>query len=223
LSRAGEAESAANCGPEIRLSKKAFSAVLAVAAMLALPPVPTTAQTLLDFGQTVSATAKANVDKARALRMGVNGQAADLRQSILILESVIKENPEYYRAWYNLGLAKLKAEPDNTAGFEAPLKKAIEIQESNTSIRDGSVYNTLGYGYLQNGDHKQAIDFLLKGLTVPGNSDWTSSALHYNLGRLYYETQDFSRAEHYLSISRDKYGNPAAGQLLDSISKLQKK
>ncbi|MFZ1815286.1 MAG: tetratricopeptide repeat protein [Rhizobiaceae bacterium] len=201
-----------------------FDLILSLPVILLLAAFPgnSIAGQVRTFGQMIDKNLNDQVSRARLLRLGVEGQPLDVDQSIEILTSVTNSNPGFYRAQYNLGLALLKKHPDQPEHFLPALEKAAEIETTDSNIKDGSIYNTLGWSLLTNLKYDEAETYLRKGLDyAASNSDWTNSALNFNMGRLYFETQRYDKAKKFLSVAADSYGNPTAIEMIATIDKLK--
>jgi tetratricopeptide (TPR) repeat protein len=70
------------------------------------------------------------------------------------LEPITKQYPDYFLARYNLGLT-YSAQRDNAAAIEE-LKRAQQIN-IDRQLGEPTIYNALGWAYLQNGNYDQAL------------------------------------------------------------------
>lgn len=174
------------------------------------------------FGQTIPVSIHTIVEDAKRLRYSRDATEDDIEQSVQELQQVVDDNPDYYRAVYNLGLAKMKLKPDDPDFFLNTLKEAAKIEKSNQNIADGSIYNTIGWIELNNKNYTAAETWLNTAINSQASSDWTKSASHYNMGRIHFENQNLELAKRFLTISANKYGNPAAISLLDTVEKIEK-
>jgi Tfp pilus assembly protein PilF len=173
------------------------------------------------FGQAVLPAQDQAIDRAKQLRLPygkVRERARnDARQSISILEPIIKSNPEHYRALFNLALAQHEAGDYPTA--KQTFDQAIAVRQK-LSIPDISLLNSAGWVSMENGDYAAAEDRLLMALKdIENGSPQTQASVYNNLGQLYFYTQRFDEAEKYLTIARDKFASKAAGETLLQIRK----
>lgn len=172
------------------------------------------------FGQEVSEGLEKLVVDARKKRLPyIDGY--DPEASVTILNEVLISKPDYYRAYYNLGLAHHELEDYNQS--KKSFDKALEIHESQ-NIKDNTIFNTAGWVSLKNNDLKRAEELLKKAeLLTKGDGSFTERAVHSNLGELYFLTQKFELSKDYFIISRDKYKSSTAGDYLKLIEEIQKK
>jgi tetratricopeptide (TPR) repeat protein len=185
---------------------------------------PATGEILIDStGQEVDRALDAEVSRARELRMENLGEEFDVDESIEILQRITEQNPNYYRAWYNLALSYLKRNPDDSKLYLDAFDRAAKIQESDPDIKDGSLYNSYGWALLNAQQYVDAEEKLKRGLALEEtNTSWTNSALHYNLGRLYFERGDYDRSARFLDVAIKEFGNPAAIELRAVLDGLKK-
>jgi Tfp pilus assembly protein PilF len=173
-------------------------------------------------GQTIDSALDEQVSEARELRME-KLTGFDVDKSIAMLEAITRDNPNYFRAWYNLALSYLKRDSEDTKPALEAFQKAADIQAADPAIHDGSLYNSYGWTLLNAREYDAAEKNLLRGVELQdANSEWTNSALNYNLGRLYFERGDFVRAEDFLTVAITRYGNPAAVDLKAILDKTKK-
>jgi tetratricopeptide (TPR) repeat protein len=172
-------------------------------------------------GQEVDSDLDARVTEARSFRL--KGPNLDLDKSIALLEEITREKADYYRAWYNLALAYLQKDPENFEPIQKAFQTAADIQAKDPNIVDGSLYNSFGWALLNEGQYAAAEENLMLGLKLADtNSEWTNSALNYNLGRLYFEQGDIPSAEKYLGTAADRYKNGMAIELKSIIDKTKR-
>ncbi|MGH6925650.1 MAG: hypothetical protein ACRED5_18130 [Propylenella sp.] len=172
-------------------------------------------------GQEVDSELDARLTNARSFRL--KGPNFDLDKSIVLLEEITREKADYYRAWYNLALAYLQKDPEDFEPIQKAFQTAADIQAKDPNIVDGSLYNSFGWALLNEGQYAAAEENLMLGLKLAEtNSDWTNSALNYNLGRLYFEQGNIPSAEEYLGTAADRYKNGMAIELKAIIDKTRK-
>jgi Tfp pilus assembly protein PilF len=170
-------------------------------------------------GQKIDSALNEQVSRARELRME-QIPGFDIDESIAILEGITRDNPTYFRAWYNLALSYLTKDGDDIDRALGAFQKAAEIEAADPDVRDGSLYNSYGWALLNARRYEEAEKALLAGMALSdSNSSWTNSALNYNLGRLYFEQGNFALAEKYLDVAVTTYGNPAAVDLRSVLDK----
>jgi Flp pilus assembly protein TadD len=125
--------------------------ITAIASLLALASAapPVRAQAAAAAAAKGSAALTQAVQQARQLRL--QGNPAE---SAKVLGAVVEAHPNDFRAQYNLGLA-FHGTGDTPAAIGA-LQKAKTINEKD-KIGDATIYNSLGWVYLQSGDYTQAL------------------------------------------------------------------
>lgn len=177
-------------------------------------------QEMIDnFGQAVSRELDDQTTYARELRIKNYGREDNIDKSIVILNEIVNKKPDYYRAWYNLGLAYYSKHPDNPENSITALNMAINIQNKRIVRPDKSIFNTIGYIYLNSRRYDEAEKYLNIGLNIDDSNKWTDSALLYNLGRLYFEKIQYDKSLEYLNRAIDEFGNPAAIELKAVVEK----
>ena len=161
----------------------------------------------------------ARLDKARQERIAGNKDAA-----AHAVDSILAENPNYFRALYTKGL--LLADEHNFTAAEEPLQKAIEVQQKCASTPqfkgDYSVYNTLGWVQLVNGNPRKAEQSFNTALAHSAQLSPASVArTKSNLGYLYFSNGEFSKAQPLLQQAADA-GNANAANTLGALGQAQK-
>jgi tetratricopeptide (TPR) repeat protein len=190
-----------------------------VAAIMIFAISPASAQSRDAFGQAFDPALTTKVDQARELRLpGKKSSGAareNAKKSAALLQEIVKKQPDYYRAWFNLGLALNQA--GDYPGAKAAFEKAIELR-TKLSIKDISLLNSAGWAAMQNGDYGSAEIWLRMALADIGQgSSSTKSSVYYNLGQLYFFTQRFDQARAFLKIARDQFGSQQAAETLKLI------
>lgn len=188
--------------------------VRVAALVLCLVPSAAAQEVVDQFGQTVPAELAAKVDEARELRLPYNTETYDAETSARLLEEVVDEKADYYRAWFNLGLAlgQLDRYDEANAAFD----QAIAIMDSE-GIEDISIFNSAGWVNLNAGRFDRAEALLRRGLEMEElGSEATVRAMYNNLGLLYFYTQRFTEAEEALSIA-EEMGSTSATDTLEVI------
>lgn len=172
------------------------------------------------FGQDVSPALEERLQQARILRLPYTS-SYDPQKSIELLKSVIADKDDYYRAYFNLGLAYNEVGQYKNA-VEA-FERALEIKNT-LNIDDATIYNSYGWVALKNNDFQTAEKYLRQAESeTKGSGSFTEGAVISNLGELYFLTQRFEEAVPYLTISRDKYDNEFAEFYLNIIASVRDK
>src|SRR5437870_936111 len=90
---------------------------------------------------------KALIARSKELRLDKH----DLAAAENLLKDLLKRYPNYYKAHYNLGLVYQEERNYDTAIKELEAAKSIRESEN---LQDYSIYNTLGWVYMQKGETK---------------------------------------------------------------------
>lgn len=180
---------------------------------------PAMAQSVDQFGQSVDPALVSKVDQARQLRLpgtkSSNAARETAKKSAVMLQDIVQKKPDYYRAWFNLGLALNQA--GDYSGAKAAFEKAIDLR-SKLSIKDITLLNSAGWAAMQNGDYLSAEKWLRMAVDdIDQGSQSTKGSVYYNLGQLYFFTQRFDQARAFLKIARDQYGSKPAVETLRLI------
>jgi Tfp pilus assembly protein PilF len=158
------------------------------------------------FQPLIPAKQVAIVAQARTDRL--NG---DAKAAIAKLLPVIKENPNYYSANYGLALAYERLGHKREAIKYLSAAKAIRDSEK---IDDVSIFNTLGWLYLTNGEYKLAQENLEEAASYEEkNSRETNSRVFDNLGLLYLTTGDYIKSQKAFETAMQFGSNTAAANL----------
>lgn len=170
------------------------------------------------FGQDPNILLEKQVDLAKSLRLPYSREF-DPSKSIAILKDVISKKNDYYRAYFNLGLAY--AEIGEVEESRGAFERALVIRKE-FNIKDITLLNSYGWTRLNIGDYDNAERLFKSAIDDKAfGSDYTNSAIYNNLGLLYFYTQRFEEAKNYLKIAVDSYSSESAGNTLDIISKIQ--
>jgi len=161
--------------------------LLLIAMVLGLAALPASAQVDVYQGETIPAAAVAQMAEARAQR-----RAGDYEAAIERLQALVEQQPDYYLAWYNLGLARAQAN-ETDAAMEA-LQRALELKE-RLDIPDPTIYNSLGWGHYLRGDYLAAKPLLEKAVEQQQLSDRSRQKALNNLGVVLMRLQDYEGAE----------------------------
>jgi len=172
------------------------------------------------FGQHVVSSFEDDLQVAKKLRLP-HSPEYNPQNSIGMIQKMVKEKPNYYRGYYNLGLAYLETKEYEKS--KASFDKALEIRNKE-KISDVTIFNSAGWSALKAQDYPRAEKLFLQGVALKElNSKRSNAALFANFGLLYFYTQRFDEALKYLTIARDTYGSTSAQTTIDSIKEIQSK
>jgi tetratricopeptide (TPR) repeat protein len=157
--------------------------------------------------------AQPQVDKLDAIvslrRQGNLGDAA--KQLTLLTQ----QNPQYYRAIYNLGLAY--ADMGQTKEAIAKLLEA-EILKNSLNIQDPTLDNSLGWAYFLDRQYDNADIYFSRALNSSDKLTKNSQArLYNNYGQLKIYKKNYPEAKKYLQLSTDN-GNSLAKKTLEQLN-----
>jgi Flp pilus assembly protein TadD len=183
---------------------------MAMAALSGGPPVD--AQDA--FQSTIPQAQVQRLDSAREL-------APD--EAIAVLTRMVEENPTFYRARYNLGLALLQK--GDTKAAVSHLQEALKLKEDPAlGVRDATIYNSLGWALLQDGDRERALATFEAGTRSSGSNTKASNAkLFNNLGMVYLEEGRLEEARKAFETARKSYGSKKAEMNLEYLEKAEKR
>ncbi len=123
---------------------------------------------------------------------------------------MVGEKDDYFRAWFNLGLAYWEASDsgmDRYAEAKQASDRAVTIRDAQ-GIPDVTVFNSAGWVSMKAGGYGAAEAYLLRGLVnIEHGNDFTQSAIYTNVGRLYFFAQRFDKAVKFSQIAVDLFGN----------------
>lgn len=171
------------------------------------------------FGQDVPNELDALVDRARQQRLPYL-DAYDPESSIEALEQAVATKPDYYRAWFNLGLAYF--EGDRYEESAKSFDRALDVRKE-LGIRDNTILNTAGWAAMKSGDYARAEALLkLAETATAGDGTFTEKAVVANLGELYFLTQEFPEAKIYLERYRDEFDGDSVEYFLNIIAETEK-
>lgn len=125
------------------LSKAALAGVVL---LIAVTPQGVLAQSESEFPEVIVT----GVRKARDLRLQDKPDEAQA-----ILEPIGEKYPSYFPARYNLGLAYAAQNDTDAALRELNAAKKIKI---DYGWKDATIYNSLGWVYLESGDYDAALE-----------------------------------------------------------------
>jgi tetratricopeptide (TPR) repeat protein len=144
--------------------------------------------------------------------------AGDIDQALQELSTLVQEQPGYYRAMYNLGLTMADAagkDPVKLNEAITILERARDLREKQ-SLKDYSIYNSLGWYYTQTSRSDEAEKAYTIALNhTSANSAETNRRLFTNLGLFYLERGDLDLAQKYLQIAAEKYQSETARKFLE--------
>lgn len=162
---------------------------------------------------------EARLDKAKQDR-----GAGKMDTSASAVETILTQNPNYFRALYTKAL--VLADQRNFTDAESVLQKAIAVQQRCASTpqfkTDYTVYNTLGWIQLVRGDQHNAEDSFKSALAHA--SELTPSSVartKANLGYLYFSNGEFDKAQPLLKDAADA-GNSNATSTLNALDQARK-
>jgi|GEM_PF-769732 len=180
--------------------------------------MPASAQDL--FQSNIDHSMVQRFKSAQSLRR--KGNAA---QSIGLLKTIVAQNPDYFLAWYNLGLAYTD-KGDYVNGADA-LDKAIAIQlklmGSNQIQPEFTIYNTAGWAHMQLNQYDLAEKYFkvaLINLKQLPSQDSQSRVLN-NYGLLKMKQNNFADAKNYFKQAQ-ALGNPMAKDNMSYLVRIQK-
>lgn len=164
------------------------------------------------FQPDVPPSAVERLEAAKAKRMA--GHPTD---AITDLRLLVGEYPDYYRAVYNLGLAMA----DSSDKDQGKLNEAIDILQrardirQEQSLKDYSIYNSLGWYYTQaNRSHDAEKAYVIALKHTSSNSAESNRRLYTNVGLFYLASGDLERAQSYLQTAADTYQSETARKFL---------
>jgi Tfp pilus assembly protein PilF len=158
---------------------------------------------------------KALVTQAKESRLDQH----DLAAAENVLKDVLKRYPNYYKAHYNLGLVYQEDGHYDSAISE--LETARSIRESQ-NLQDYSIYNTLGWVYMQKGEMTTAEKYYLKALNYESkNSPDSNTRLYNNLSWFYYTLGKPDQAQKYADVAANKYHSTSAAEMKRLIEQLK--
>jgi tetratricopeptide (TPR) repeat protein len=151
-----------------------------------------------------------------------SGQAT---QSIKALKAIVAQSPDYFLAWYNLGLAYTAV--NDFVNGAAALDKAIEVQlkllASNQIKPEFTVYNTAGWAHMQLNQLDAADRYFkvaISNLKQLPSEDSQGRVLN-NCGLLRIRQNNYAEAKTFFEQSL-ALGNPMAKANLSYLARLQK-
>jgi Flp pilus assembly protein TadD len=146
-------------------------------------------------------------------------------EAIEHLKQLVAENPQFYSAYYGLGLSYYRAGRVKEA--IGALQKAVDIKEASTTkpIKDTTIYNTLGWVCLVAGQYSKSEEYLKKAASHEGENDASANRrIFNNLGLLYLYRGDFPKSKTYLEKAKGLGSGTAEInlQLLDNAKRAVK-
>jgi len=128
------------------------------------------------------------------------------------LKAVLKQRPDYYRALSNLGL--VYQAQGKTEDALKTLNEAKSLRDA-LHISDSSVLNNIGWNYMNSGRLNEAEQAFLEGLKeAPQNEPADTELILNNLGYLYLQKGDTTKARLYLRRAVNDYNSSGARKLL---------
>ena len=185
-----------------------------VAGVLVLWCLPAQAQTD-KFQVDVPAQAVLEVEASRAL----------VRQKKMVpaierLVSLVETEPDYYRAYYNLGLALAKSGQAET-GLQA-LEKAAQIKEDQ-HIEDVTLLASIGWTHYLTGNYQSAKEVLEEALQQQGLKESSRIKILNNLGTVHKRLGEFAAAREVLMESAAAGSTRAEAniRIIDATERMQ--
>ena len=156
-------------------------------ALLLVVAFPAGAQVDRYQGEQIDAALVGEMEDARSQR-----RAGQYDEAIERLTALVEQQPDYYLAWYNLGLAQAQSgAPDDGA---VSLEKALELKETH-DIPDTTIYNSVGWTHYLRGDYEAAKPVLEKAIAQEGISERSRTRALNNLGSVLLRLQEFEQAK----------------------------
>lgn len=156
------------------------------------------------------------LEVARQLRK--NGKIAD---AIKRLRSLIRDEPNYYRAHYNLALAYVfKKDYDEAI---KSFKKALEIKQYS-NITDATIYNSIGWFYFLKGNYGKSEEYFkiaMKKENLDLLTIESKQKLFNNIGVLYMNMGELELSKKYWNKSVDEYNSSQARKNLEMLKELK--
>jgi tetratricopeptide (TPR) repeat protein len=133
-------------------------------------------------------------------------------------KALIGKQPDYYAANYNLGLVYAD---------EGKYPQAIDYLEAARSIRerkslqDATIYNSLGWTYMLQGNLTKAeANFVVGKNNEDKLTQQSRSRLYNNLGLLYMYQGRYAESREALTLAAEKYDNKLATNNLKTLDQL---
>jgi Tfp pilus assembly protein PilF len=183
--------------------------VAALIAMLSAQPA-----TADRYQTNIRSAEEQKLDRARTLRRGDKYD-----ESIRALQEVLRENPDYYLASYNLALAYA-----DSGAYSRALEQFehAERLQNRFGIKDPTLHNSYGWAQLLAGKYDSAEQTFKKAeaqfdlLTAD-----SKRRLLNNIGILYQHKKDYAAADRYLKRAAEEYGSSLARDNLRTNELLQ--
>jgi tetratricopeptide (TPR) repeat protein len=123
-------------------------------------------------------------------RANINYSLGNKKEALVDITKVIQYDSNNTQAYFSR--AVIKSELNDLYGVINDLKTLLTKRKyiDTTSINIGTIYNNMGYAYLRLRDYPNAEKNLIKASTLSPNENY----IWGSLGRLYYETNQVSKA-----------------------------
>ena len=168
------------------------------------------------------------VDLAKSLRL-----QHKFDESIALLKPVIQNQPQYYRAMYQLALVcaeraqSLSADENDIANADKWFRSAIALHDqldaAGTPLNEHTIYNSYGWFLIENGRFKEAETILLKAANeiekLP--SAQSKQKVLNNLAIIYKQQGRFDEAAALLKKASG-FGSPTAEKNLIEVQQMKK-
>jgi tetratricopeptide (TPR) repeat protein len=173
------------------------------------------------FGQDVPANFESKINQAKEYRLPYPSNSNyDPNKSIAISYELLQIKPDYYRAYYNLGLAY--SEIDDYENANKCFDEAFKIR-AKYNIQDVTIFNSAGWVSMKYRDYQKAENLFKQGIALKDkNKESSNRSLYNNLGVLYFNTQRFDEAKKYLTIAKIEYNSENAANTLKIIEDIER-
>lgn len=201
---------------ETRIIFRSRGAYLVIAGLLLVSVPGSTQEEGRDpYQPRISPESVTQLQAARSLR-----RQQDYDRAIEAFEDLVRAEPDYYRAHYNLGLAYADS---------GEYEKAIEALEEALTIRNEerlpeyTIFNSIGWVHLLKGDYSAAERHFQAGLDqVERLDDDSHLRVLNNLGLLYLYSGRYQEAQETLESAVEEFGSETASRSLELLQAVRK-
>ncbi|MCL2481671.1 MAG: hypothetical protein FWF38_08170 [Spirochaetaceae bacterium] len=117
----------------------------------------------------------------------------NFKEGEIILLQALKEFPDNYLPYYNLGVLYIKSDEPNKA---LPFLLKAEILKPN----DCDIYTETAFAFSQCGEKEKAHDYYSKALGC-ADSKHSKAIIYNNIGSIFFEENNFPKAKEYYQKS----------------------
>jgi len=143
-----------------------------------------------------------------------------VEEAVPQLESIVSNNPDFYRARYDLGIAFVQQGALDKA---APTLEAALAIRQREGLDEPTLFNTLGWVYYLQGDFERAEKTYLQGAALADHASADANRrLFNNLGALYTRMGRLDEAEKMYERAKTSYGSVQAIQSLKVVTGLKR-